>query len=189
MEDKGAYVFFDKFKWIFIIIIFIALVLIGIYFFGKIKNENNLKNYLNENGYKYEGQTYYKTSNENDGQTTYTINYIFSIKANNFTKVIDSSSNQAKENIQLKYNGTKIINIFYYTESYSDGSISSISQSAEYNMNNGEYKCELENINGDIKSQCPKIKKEAELFSDEVKKMLDEANINELFTTKNSDDI
>lgn len=189
MEDKGAFVFLNKSKWIFVIVIIVSIILLAIYFFGKSANENNLKDYLTENNYKREGQTYFKTLNENDGSTTSTINYIFSIKANKFTKNIDSSTNVSRENIQLQYNGTKTISIFYYKEDYTNDSLASISQNADYNMDNDEYKCTLVSLKGDIKSQCAYIKKEAKNFSNEIKKLLDDANINEFFTTKNSKDI
>lgn len=189
MEDNGVYIFLNKFKWLFIGIISILIILLAIYFFGKSNNENNLKNYLKKNDYSYENQTYFKTVDKNNNGIMSTINYIYSIKANKFTKNIDQSTNSSRENIQLQYNGTKIITISYYMENYNNVSVASISQSADYNIDNGEYKCKLISLKGDIETQCPTIRKEAKEFSKEIKKILKDANINELFATKNSKDI
>ena len=180
MEDTGVFNVVKKFKWVFICITILIAIILLIFVIGKSSNENRLENYLQKHEYKNKNGVFYKTVTES-GDMNSTINYIFSIKANKFTKNIKN----IYETIILKYDGTNDVEISYYSESFSPNYYA-ISQSATYNIKTKTFDCKILKAKGDYKLMCPRIKEEAIVFSGETNNIIKKAKINNLFTTKKS---
>lgn len=171
-------------KYLIIVVILFILILFTANLFFKHSNKNNLKEYLLKNGYEEKQENIYTKVITNDDTTT---NYIYSIKANKFTKNISTNTDFSSESIDIQYDGDNNITIYYGANDYSSIEYtSSIEQKASYNIKNDKFICTIENRSHDYPNKCNKIKKYAKKFKTEINKILSGAKINRLFETKNS---
>lgn len=176
-----------------IILVITSLVVFAIvYNSGKEKNDSSLKAYLTSNGYVLSDDVYTKYTKINANNINNDIimtTYIYSINSNKFTKEIKTNNSFSREQITLLYKGTDNVEANYFIEDFSKPHIKqNISQTSFMNYDNKDFNCKVVFSNGNYPAQCSKIKNYLNEFIDEIYKMMEEADVNEFFLKKDSED-
>ena len=166
---------------IIIIIIVTLVIVLGIIIYKNIQiklNNDRFNTYIKNNNYqKNENGIYTKTINTENGNTIYQA----IIDQYLLTKQQTTSTDTKFTSIITSYKLDGTIETSYKLEGYtSDGNIGTLYQKSTYK--NNEFKCEIINNNG-FKTQCPKMKEEAQKFEKEINEIFEENNINVKYIT------
>lgn len=178
MEDKGAYVFFNKFKWIFIAVI--ASLLVGIISFiiynnyMTNKNTNTLTKYLLKNDFKKNSDgTYVKNVSDDN----ISIQYLYTERSSSITKDITETNINDTATISLEYKSIGIVDGTLQRIGLNNNKkYGSLLLSGNLNVKNSDFKCKIIS-NQAFTIECNRLKKEIETFTNEIKKWSKDANI------------
>ena len=165
----------------------IAIIIVIIFSTQKNNNFKDLKSYLKSIGYKEEeGNVLTKQEKKKKGEVVENINYVYSVKANKFTKEMINNSITSKEQISILYDGTDNLNISYYYENYNDTSNNYTMNSATYNIKNNHFDCKILSNTQNSNTRCPQIKEYSKQFAKEIQNIIDKSGINTFFSPKTS---
>lgn len=187
MEDENKIKDRAKlFLTILISLIIIGIIVATIYIVGKGNETEKLNKYLKENGYTKENETYYKQTKKVTNEYTTTTNYNYNTTQNLFSKEIMTNGTDYQEQATLTYNGSKNITISYSYTKYDNTTHHSITQSGTYNHKNNDFECKIETSEGNMPARCNYMLTYIKQFEKETNKIIKEADINQLFTSKNA---
>lgn len=166
---------------IIILIIITLVIVLGIIIYKNIQaklNNDRFNTYIKNNNYKKdENGIYTKTINTENGNTIYQA----IIDQYLLTKEQTTSTDTEFTSIVISYKQDGTIETSYKLEGYNqEGEIGTLYQKGTYK--NNDFKCEIVNNNG-FKTQCPKMKQEAQKFEKEIKKIFEDNNINVKYIT------
>ncbi len=169
-------------KIIGIIIIIVLIIFLGYRYMVNKTNTNNFYNYLNENYKKQKDGSYEKEKNKGNKQIIYRVfndNYLF-------TKEIDIYNKNYQLNIILYLNNEGIIksDLNFKGKDTEDSTYGTMLLSGTYNLKKDKFECKTI-INNEIPSKCNILKKETNIFSKEIKKVIKKYNINYKYIKKN----
>ncbi len=180
MEDENKTLnILNKIKNIAIFIIVLGLILVFGYKFLGSTNKNKLENYLKKQGYVENNNVWSKEEKD----TTSTINYTYNSNINKLTKERNSNYTNYQEQVRVKYNGAKTIEINY---SYNDGKCLLV-QTGTYDYTKDKFDCKVDYTSNDCTLKCNILKKEGESFSKELNEIMKNSGTNKNFLVKNKD--
>lgn len=188
MEDENKVLSILKVVFVIIIVGIIALIayLVVSHTISS-SNKNKLEDYFKKQGFSEKNGVWSKDEQEEIGDIVSNVSYNYTPNINKYSKEIKNNAKSSQEQLRFKYNGNDNISVIYSFNGTEGAKNCMLTQDALFNYKTNDFTCNVKYNPSDCMLHCNTIKSEAQKFSNELKNVLNDSDVNTLFLDKNKD--